>query len=867
MTKLYMPPVKNGHISRETLIDKISGGKYREHKVTIVSAEAGYGKTTFVSEWISRLNNNYAWLSLDKYDNDPATFIKYLILAIRKNYNSFGSMIENIIQSTPKLPSVKVISSYITEELLKLNERLTLIFDDYHVINNSYIHKLTQHLIDSDIQNLFIVIITRKDPPFTLSMWRAQGRLTEIGSDDLRLETDEIREFFIKKFDFYISDKLLSILEEKTEGWAAALQLIGLSFTDKNEEQHEKSLAKLLNGNNRFIADYFMDEVFKRQSVQIQTFLKKTSILKSFNEELCNTVTGINDSRQIIEKLERENLLIVPLDNSRTWYRYHHLFSEFLRARVDKKIRTDVLVNASKWCYANGFIELAAEYALEAKNNELILSLISQITLKYLNDGTIKKLIEFLNSVKKICGRTDAEVDICRAWCLFIMGDTSEACKVINELGSFSEITDPDISGKIKALKSILYASTNRSKAYLYAADAVDILKNENRVFYNIALRTLGLVNKSAGKLTEAAEAFRGIIGGVDYKKYKLIEISAFANYADCLIAMGRRQEAQDICEELIKEYTDEYGDTLPLAKIVYLPMGICLYIANDLERAKSYLHDGISFCEEMKLMSSIGNAQMTYVKLLYILGEKSLAIKKLYKYNNFLKGPGLQSTLAMLEAIEADLCIMEENEVGVFEWMKRTEGMFGDPEHPFPENVTLTYIRVLIKKRRFSEASAKLAEEERTARNDGRYEQLITILILSALVEKYRNDENKALVYISEAVQIAAPGEYIRNFLDEGKDAILLARRVRHIAPEFVDKLDDNKKIVHAKGLVEELKAKEYEIIKLIAEGLSNDEISKRLYITTGTVKWYISNIYAKFGVNKRTQAVKKARQLGIIE
>ncbi len=865
-TKLYMPPIKNSHVSREALINKINEGKDRGHKVILVSAEAGYGKTTFVSEWISKLNQSYVWLSLDKYDNDSVTFINYLIFAIRKIDASFGSLMENIM-SSPRLPGVNVISSYLIAELSKLKENFILIFDDYQIITNTYIHKLIQRLIDSNVQNLFTVIITRRDPPFTLSMWRAKDILTELGPDDLRLQTEEIQEFFEKKFALCFEDKSLEILEGRTEGWVAALQLIGLSLMNKNIEQQEKSLIERLNGNNRLIADYLMEEVFKRQNVQIRTFLKMTGILKSFNEELCNTVTGIDSSRQIIEQLERENLFIAPLDSNRNWYRYNHLFSEFLSAGLDKKLRTEVLVRASKWCKANGFIELAAEYALEAKDSEMILSLVSQVTLKYLNDGAIKKLLELLNSMRKICGKTDADIGICRAWCLFIIGETAEAYKALKELNSNSEIIDSNILGKIKALEAVIYASTNMSKAYLFAMDAVNILRDGSRVFYNIALRTLGLVKKSAGEITQAAAVFKEIIDGVGHKRYGLIELSAFSNYADCLIAMGRRQEAQHLCEELIDEYTDEYGNLLPMAKMVYLPMGVCLYMANELERAKSYIHEGINLCEEMKLMCTICNAEGVYIKLLYALNEKNTAFKKVYKYKSLSRGPGLLGTLVLLEAIENDLNIREKNNVSVLKWIKTVEGVVNDTQYPYYRSVILAYVRALIAQERFTEAADKLTVEESTARKDGRYEQLITILILSALIKKCCNDENKALEYISEALQIAAPEGYIRSFLDESQDVMPLVRKVRYISPDFVDQLNKHKNMEQDGELIENLKDKEHEIIELIAEGMSNNEISSKLYITTGTVKWYINKIYAKLGVNKRTQAVKKARQLGIIK
>ena len=865
-TKIYMPSVKDNHISREVLIEKMTESQKKQHKIILVSAEAGYGKTTLIAGWISRLNQHYTWLSLDEYDNDAITFINYLVMAIRKVDKTFGSTIENIL-STPKLPGVEVVSSYIIEELTMINHTFTLIFDDYHIITNTYIHKLIQRIIDSKAHNILTIIITRQDPPFSLSRWRAGDILTELRSFDLRFETNEIKEFFYKNFNisFENENETLEILEERTEGWAAGLQLIGLSLKNINKEQQGRSFNEQFSGNNRFIADYLMEEVFERQEAQIRVFLKKTSILKSFNEELCNSITGLNCSKQIIERLEKENLFIVPLDSNRTWYRYHHLFSKFLSAGLDEKLKLEICRTASAWYKTKGLIELAFEYALEAKDSEMALSLVNQVSTKYLYNGSIETLLELLNSVKKISNKTDAEVETSRAWCLFLLGETDKAHKTLIELKSKQVIKASNISGRIQALEAILYTNIDKSKAVMLAEEAVSILKEENRLFYNIALRTLGLVKVSIGESAEAVAAFKKIIHGVNFNKYRLVELSAFVNYTDCLIAMGRRLKAQSLCEELLAEYTDQYGDRLPMARLVYLTMGICFYIGNELEKAKKYLHEGINFCRGMKLMSTIGNAEVVYVKLLYILGEKSTAFKTLFRYKGLSKRSRLQNTFEILEAIEIDLSIKEKNHTKMLEWTKKREELMNDIMCPYPSNVKLTYIRALINQKKFNEAETELEMEEELARKYNKQEQLITILILTALVKKHNGAQSKALIYIREALKIAAPEGYVRNFLDEEEEVLALARKVRNAAPEFVDQLE-KQNTGQVNVLIEPLKAREHEILKLIAAGMSNAEIAANLYITTGTVKWYIKNIFTKLGVNKRTQAVKKARQLEIL-
>ncbi len=858
----YKPSVRDNHVSREALYIKINESLKKEYNIILVSAEAGYGKTTLIAGWISRFNQRYTWLSLDEYCNDPITFINYIVLAIRKVNEAFGDTIENLM-GTPKLPKVELICAHIIKELSKLKESFTLVLDDYHIITNPYIHKLMQRLIDFKLHNIRPIIITRQDPPFTLSRWRAGDRLTELRSFDLRFGTKEIEEFFNKRFLVKLELDKLKILEQRTEGWAAGLQLIGLSFKNIKQEQGDTGLIKQFTGNNRFVADYLMEEVFEKQDTQIRAFLKKTSILRIFNEELCNNVTGLNNSKQILERLEKENLFIVPLDGNRNLYRYHNLFSEFLGMRLDSSLKIEICRKASEWYKSNGFIELAFEYAQEAKDGEMMLSLINQVSSKYLFSGRIEKVLEFLNSIKKAINRMDVEVETLRAWCLFLLGKTEKACKVLKELKGVPGINDFSVLGKTKALEAIIYTNIDRSKAVILAEEAVSILKDENKIFYDIALRTLGLVKISEGALAEACAAFEKIIDGVDSKHYRLIEMSAFVNYVDCLISMGKRKYAQGLCEGLLAELKDQYGNSLPMAKMIYLPLGICLYIGNELQRAREYLSEGINFGREMKLISTIGNAEGIYVKLLYILGEKYSALKTVLKYKSLSKSSGLGNTFAMLEAIEVDLCIKEKNYTKVSEWMSGRRDLISDSMCIYPCSVKLTYVRALIDEEKYYEAETILLIEEESARKAHRHEQLITILILTALVKKYNRDEKTALTYISEALCLAEPEGYIRNFLDEGDDVLELVYKVRYLFPQVVDILEKQNGL---QSTIEPLKEKEFEILKLITIGMSNAEIAQNLYITIGTTKWYIKNIFAKLGVNKRTQAVDKARQYGII-
>lgn len=864
-TKLYIPYIRQNQVFRDALNKRLDKSCQKEHKVILVSAPAGYGKTTLVSEWTSRMENSCTcWLSLDEYDNDPIRFMNYLIAAIRRVDGSFGKIVGEIMLS-PKLPGADKVASYVIKELEQIGEPFILVLDDYHVIDSGYINELMQKMLDSTVPGLVTVIITRQDPAFTLSRWRAKDRLTELRAWDLRFATEEIEEFFDRNFAIRFDKDMLRMIEERTEGWAASLQLTGLSLKNMGEAQ-ARSFVEQFKGNNRFIIDYLVEEVLERQRAETRDFLRNTCVLKRFSTELCDYVLDTEGSRGVMEQLERENLFMVPLDSSRTWYRYHHLFAEFLQIGLDERHRRELNRKASLWCSGNGLVEEALEYALEAEDGELAEQLLKQDAARLFQNGEFKTLLSSLNSVSKIREKRDALLDAYRAWCLFLTGDVGEAYNMVCNLEQKREVLDNTVAlGTMQALASLYYINVDRDRAARLAEQSVGILSGEHRFFCNSALLSLGMTKSSVGMVAEAAAAFRKVYEGVGYKAFRFMELTALINYMMCLHTMGRRREAQTLCEEALEAFTGWTGGITPMARMLYLTMGVCAYSGNELEKARKYLYEGINFCKEAELSSMMCNAESFYINLLYTLGEKDEAFKTAHRYKNLARSSSLPAVYKMLEAAEIELNIKEKDYGKVYDWMKGKEQLFDDIHCPYISYVQVVFIKALIAQDRLEEAGSKLLVIESSSRRFGKNEQLITILLLKALVQKKLGREAAALEAVREALKIAAPEDYMRNFAESDSEVLKLVCKAQEEAPEFVDRLmrTEGRKD-HA--LVEPLSGREVEILELIASGLSNGEIAASLCITTGTTKWHINNIFGKLGVNKRTQAVERARQYKLI-
>ncbi|SDI38638.1 LuxR C-terminal-related transcriptional regulator [Desulfosporosinus hippei] len=861
-TKLHMPSVRLNHIRRDILNKKLDEGLDKEHKLFIVSAPAGYGKTTLISGWLSRLDYNYTWLSLDEYDNDPLKFISYLLATVRKINKRFGTMIEDLL-AAPKLPSVETVSLYMARELEQVQEPFILVFDDYHVINNAYINELLQKLLDSIAPRL--VLITRKEPSLAFSRWRVEDKITELNSTDLKFTSPEISGFFSRYFNLDFDDDMLKIVEKQTEGWAAGMQLTGLSIKNM-EKARAKSFMKELNGNNRFIADYLMDEVLKSQEEQIRIFLNRTCTLKKFNGELCEAVTGIKDSRKIIKQLEKDNLFIVPLDDTYTWYRYHHLFSEFLRMGLNEDLKAEMCRKASLWCRENGFTEAALEYALEARDGEAAANLVKDKAMELFQKGELKTLLSWLNSVSAIKKEKEGILEVYRAWCLLITGEINEANQVIDSLEYIEESSnDPIILGMAKASAPFRYKSEDKEQALKDAEEGLSLVKDKQELFYYGGLIALGHANGLNGHTRKAEALHAKVYEGARRKGYRFLEVTSLHDVAFYLNCMGKRREALTLCERTLERLTDHGGNHLPMAKIVYLPVGMLLYCANKLEEAQKYLEEGIASYQEVGFAHLGGLGEWYLVLLLYSTGEKEKAFEMAYRLKAYYKDFIAYRITVFFEALEMELFLREGNIERVSMWLKEPGITFDKISGISDINPYFTYIRALIAQKDCLKAQTALEEKEELVRKEGRYGELITVLLLSALVKKHLGREAEALVYVREAVTLAAPEGYARYFIDEGSELLELASKVRDMAPEFIDKLfgKETKKIY---GQTDLLRKREIEILLLIAEGLSNDEIAVKLFITTGTAKWHINNIFSKLEVNKRTQAVDKARRLNII-
>ena len=441
-TKLHIPPTGNNVVHRPELFEKLNSGLGR--KLILVSAPAGYGKTTLLSDWISQNKIPTAWLSLDNGDNDPAVFLSYVVSGIQSIHNEFGQSALRLLNS-PNSSSVESIVGMLINELLTINQNFLLVLDDFHLIRSNEVLKLATYFLEHVPGNIHIVILTRSDPALSVSRLRSQQQLVELRASDLSFSANEISVLFNKKLRLGLSPDDVYSLETKTEGWIAGLQLTALSM--KGREDISKFIQDL-KGDNRYIMDYLMEEVLKIQSDDIKEFLLQTSILEQMSAPLCNAVLNRNDSQVILETLERNNMFVIPLDTERTWYRYHHLFADLLKQRLLQKDRNRVVSihnNACIWFEENSFFELALEHVLEIKNYEKAIQILEGIVESMWENGQHSAIVRYGHLLPDEIITKNPVFSLYYSWILITNGQNKEA----------------EIGGGIAGLSAGIYSAMN----------------------------------------------------------------------------------------------------------------------------------------------------------------------------------------------------------------------------------------------------------------------------------------------------------------------------------------------------------------------------------------------------------------------
>jgi LuxR family transcriptional regulator, maltose regulon positive regulatory protein len=911
-TKLYLPPPRSGIVMRPRLIERLNTGLTAGSKLILISAPAGFGKTTLLSEWAATLTPaplpvgegfemKVAWLSLDEADSDPGRFLTYLIAALQTIAANTGAGVLAALQS-PQPPSIESILTSLLNDIAGIPGSFILVLDDYHLIDSTAVDQALAFLVEHQPAQMNLVIATREDPPLPLARLRARGQLTEVRAADLRFTPGEAAEFLNRVMGLNLKDADITALEARTEGWIAGLQLAALSMQGRSDTA---GFIHAFAGSNHFVLDYLVEEVLQHQPEPIRSFLLQTAILERLCAPLCNAVTGREDGKKMLAVLERSNLFLIPLDDQRQWYRYHHLFAGVLQAHLmDSQLEqvSRLHQQASVWYERNGMRSDAIRHALAAEDFEHAAGLIelawSTIDIRYQSStwlGWVKALPDEVIRARPVLSAG-------YAWALLSSGDLESSESRLHDAERCLDMPVEDMVVVDKEQFRSLPASIATARAYRtlalgnvpgaikYAQQALELTPADDQTRYMQAISLLGLAQYTSGDLESAEQSLTDFHTNLRKTGQITTLIGITFLLADIRVVLGRLHAAESIYQQTLQLATAQ-GEPMPLGTSdLYRGLAELAIERSDLEAAAQHLLTSQKPGEQAPLTNWSYRLCICQARLREAQGDLDGALALLDEAARvYIRVP--LPDVRPVAALKAQVWIKQGRLSDAHEWA-REQGLSADDDLNFMrefEHITLA--RLLITAGKSERTAVSLDEAERllgrllqASETGNRLGSAIEILLLQALAFEAQDNLPHALAALERALALAEPEVYVRIFVDEGEamrllieklafrrdDALsvyaanLLAAFTQPVVPKSAN-LHEKTGRIESAPLYEALSERELEVLRLLRSELSGPEIAQQLIVSLNTLRTHTKNIFNKLGVNNRRAAVRRAEDLDL--
>ena len=900
-TKLYVHPPPSGLVSRSRLSERLDAGAAA--RLLLVSAPAGFGKTTLLAAWLAAAPSDraVAWVSLDQGDNQPHTFWSYVVAALETTAPGVGDKARSLLRAVPPAPTATVLTTLLND-LNAVDGDIVLVLDDYHVINSLEVHEGMAFLLEHAPPRLHVVVTGRADPALPLARLRARGELVEVRAADLRFTPEEAAEYLNGAMGLGLTAVDVTALADRTEGWIAALQLAALSMRGRTDTA---AFVSGFAGDSRYVVDYLVEEVLTRQPENVEKFLLQTSILDRLTGPLCDAVTAGTGGKAMLESLDRANLFLVPLDDRRRWYRYHHLFADVLRARLldeQPDLVPTLHGRASEWFEASGERDAAISHALAAGDPERAADLVELAgpSLRRLrHEGTLRRWMEAipeeqfrtrpvlsngyvgaLMSTGQIDG-VEPYLRIAERWLDAMAaeggrpGDRPAGMVVVDQEG-------------LRTLP--IWVAIHRAGQALLLGDAAGCLSHARRA-RDLAYPDDGLGQAAASALIGLASWHGGDVAAAQdgyadswqhmQRAGHIADIFGLAvTLGDLHIVQGRLRQAAGTYEAALRLGAEQDGPVLRGTADMYVGLAALHRERDDLATATELLQRSEGLGEHVGLPQNHHRWRIAMARVHEAEGDLDVAAGLLADAERLYAGD-FSPDVRPVPAMRARLSIVRGDLDAARRWARKRDVSPLDQVSYLREFDHLTLARLLLaeyrREHRVSsgqQASELLQRLLHPAENGGRTGSVIEVLVLQALTHQARGDTVAALGPLEQALALAEPEDYVRTFTDEGPPmrALLSAAAERGIAPAYVRRLLDSSGATRSRatpsttGMVEPLSARELEVLRLLATDLSGPDIARHLSVSLNTVRTHTKNIYAKLGATSRRVAVRRATELDLV-
>jgi LuxR family maltose regulon positive regulatory protein len=897
-TKLFVPQVQQSLVVRPHLLQRLDAGLHR--KLTLISAPAGFGKTTLLSAWTRSGERPVAWLSLDDGDSDPNRFLAYLVAALQTIAPDIGRAVLAVLQSSQP-PPIEATLTALLNDIVTIPDDFILVLDDYHVVDARAVDDALTFLLEHLPPQMHLVITTREDPRLALARLRARAQLTELRASDLRFSPAEAAEFLNQVMGLNLSQDDVATLEERTEGWVAGLQLAALSLQG---HQDAPGFIRAFAGDHRYVVEYLVEEVLQRQPTPVRTFLLQTAILDHLHGPLCDAVTGQEDGIARLDSLARGNFFVVPLDDQRQWYRYHHLFADVLRAHLQAEQPEQVATlhqRASAWHERHGSVADAIRHALAAEDFARAADLVERALPAMRRSRLAVTLLGWLKALPDELVRHRPVLSVAYATALLSAGELNDVEARLQDAERWLDLT-ADVRGQPDALSTDMvvvddeefrllpgliavyraghaHLLGNVSATMTHAQRVLDLVPEDEHLARGGAAALLGLACWTSGDLEAAHRHYSAGMASLQRAGFLSDVVNGATVQAAIRMAQGRLRDAERTLEQAVQRATELGEPSLHGTADFHVGLSEIQRERNDLHAATRHLLRSQELAMGLAVSYDRSRWYVAMARVKEAQGDLSGALDLLDEAER-LYVSAFNPDVRPVAAIRARVWLKQGRPARALDWA-RERGLSADDDlsylHEF-EHITLARVLLAgqtsnLARRSMHEAIVLLERLLHAAEDGGRTGSVIEILVLQALAHQTRGDGPATLVPLERALTLAEPERYVRSFIDEGQPmaALLEAGAKRGIATGYARQLliafgTTEGSTTANRGLIEPLSERELDVLRLLGTDLDGPDIARELNVSLNTMRTHTKNIYGKLAVSNRRAAIRRAEELELL-
>lgn len=869
--KTRCPSIPGFCIEREALENKLSDSCRSSSGLVMIIAPPGYGKTILTASWISKAPFAAAWYTAEQSENNLTFFFLYLSAAVRKAVPNFGLRIDSIL-SSPHVPEPDFLADLLIQEFDGLEEKLVVAVDNFHTITDRRIFDVLNRIFEMMPANLHLLLLSREDPHFKLTKLRLSGNIAEMRMNDLSFSFKETEKLFHETLNAPPAAGYIQAAWEKSEGWPLALILLMFSLQDAEEEQYGEVIEDFC-GTSRYIIDYFIDDVVKDIDKEVLDFIIDTVHLERFNAELCDYIRNRDDSSLFIEQIIKQNLPVTIVTGHKTWFRYSTLFSDFVKSKFQPSNLSLLYLRASKWCEDNNREQTAVKYMIASKNLDHIESLVLRLCLTAFNRGNFALVQSWFNIIPAEYLRQNWKLTVLHSWVCFLSEGFSSILSTDLQSPPASETIDKKTHAWYECLISWRLFLKNDDTAMEHMSEGIKKQLKEDFFFFVLSELLQGRVLLSENRFTDAYAVLEKLYTEVKNSDNLFLLFLILHHLLFVCLRIGKLDEMIAYFEDIMFRAVDEEGHYLPLSGILLIPIAKVYLEKYSLDAALDYGLKGYEFTESLRMDHLlIETGLFTIIRSYLGKGLVENAEQFLISADARLPASGRKFYKDSFQILEAEIALYKDNLYNnTFRELEIEIGKIEVKSSRYIE-LQLTYMAYLIKSKNWGDAELLLAKcREAEILSSFHFISTIYLFILQAIIEYNAGRFDQAYAALEEAIDNALPDRLFRGFLHFFEDLNPFFKLLKKNRTVFFENLvhlkySGNEPSAAPPLLVENLSRREKEILKLIAEGLNNQEIADSLFISVGTVKWHINNIFGKLDVKNRIQAVEEAKNLSLI-